>query len=531
MGGIRARARTTAGIAIIAGALLCGAAAGAVPAFAAASGPIVVDEDFRGATTIDGFQAYGSACLTGAPTVLATPVGLHPVLGCPAPGPAAPPNDAAPDGFLRLTDRLNDQAGAVLYDVPIPATQGVEITFEQWQYGSNTIAAADGIAFFLVDGETTLDAPGAFGGSLGYAQKEPGFEPNPPFLPGVEGGYLGIGLDVLGNFFGDWERRGDGCEVRSPSGEAFYNPAPGENMVTVRGPGDGTQGYCFLTATADQFTTTGPWTSTLPGELHGPAPDLTGATPAEAAALLEPTRRTVTVHISPAPDPQVTVSIDFNDGAGSVQVLEFAAPQPAPASYKFGFSASTGLFNDVHLIRNVVVQAVDPLVQLQLTKTVDDSRSYTPGEVADYTYDVANLSTIPVADLVIDDDRISGIVCDAQELAPAGEPGDTTVCRGSYTVTEADADAGSVTNVATATAQAPGGPVISPPATATITVIPGATPTPTPTPTPTAPATAPPAPPGAAGLPATGFPLAPALAGGIALLVIGAGLRRRRSRA
>lgn len=444
------------------------------PAFAAAAGPVLVDEDFRGATVIDGFQAYGSACITGAPTVLATPVGSHPVLGCPAPSPAAPPNGADPDGFLRLTDRLTDQAGAALYDVPIPATQGVEITFEQWQYGSDSLVPADGIAFFLVDGATTLDAPGAFGGSLGYAQKEPGFEVDPPFLPGVEGGYLGIGLDVLGNYFGDWERRGDGCEVRSPSGEAFYAPAPGENMVTVRGPGNGTEGYCFLTATADQLSTTGPWTSTLPGDLHGPAPDLTGADPAQAAVLLEPTRRTVTVQISPAPDPQVTVSIDFNDGAGMQQVLDFAAPQPTPPTYKFGFSASTGLFTDVHLIRNVVVQAIDPLAQLGLTKLVDDSKTYASGDVVDYTYEVLNTSAVAITDVAVVDDRIAGVTCEASELAPAGQAGDSTVCHGTYTVTDADAAAGSVTNVATAGGLAGTAPVTSAPVSATIVVGAGA---------------------------------------------------------
>ncbi|MGH3704231.1 MAG: DUF7507 domain-containing protein [Agromyces sp.] len=475
------------------------------PAFAAASGPVLVDEDFRGATVIDGFQAFGSACLTGAPTVLATPVGTHPVLSCPAPSAAAPPNVAAPDGFLRLTDRLNDQAGAALYDVPIPATQGVEITFEQWQYGSDSIVPADGIAFFLVDGATSLDAPGAFGGSLGYAQKEPGFEVDPPFLPGVEGGYLGIGLDVLGNYFGDWERRGDGCAQRSPSGEAFYNPAPGENMVTVRGPGDGTEGYCFLTATADQFTTTGPWTSTLPGELHGPTPDLTGATPAEASALLEPTRRTVTVQISPAPDPQVTVSIDFNDGAGMQQVLDFAAPQPTPATYKFGFSASTGLFTDVHLIRNVVVQAVDPIAGLELTKLVDDSKAYASGDVVDYTYEVVNTSAVEITDLAIIDDRIAAVTCEASTLAPAGQTGDSTVCHAADTVTDADAAAGSVTNVATATGLAGTAPVTSGPATATIAV--GSK---------------------AAALPPTGFPALPLLVAGLAALAGGGILLRRR---
>ncbi|MDL4776822.1 hypothetical protein QP090_32105 [Actinomadura xylanilytica] len=82
---------------------------------------------------------------------------------------------------------------------------------------------------------------------------------------------------------------------------------PGPNMVTVRGPGNGTTGYCWLDATTDNMTTTGPWTSTLPGRLQG---DLTqipaDATPEQAEALLEPVKRTVHVVVSPAPNPVVT---------------------------------------------------------------------------------------------------------------------------------------------------------------------------------------------------------------------------------
>jgi hypothetical protein len=151
------------------------------------------------------------------------------------------------------------------------------VTFEQWQYGNNpAFPPADGISFFLTDGAAELTRPGAFGGSLGYAQKLPDDDPANPFLPGVDNGYLGTGLDVLGNYFGDWEHRGYGRVPLSPAGTIFRVPAPGPNMVTVRGPGDGTVGYCWLTATTSNFTTTPPWPSTLPGQLQGTLTSISG---------------------------------------------------------------------------------------------------------------------------------------------------------------------------------------------------------------------------------------------------------------
>jgi hypothetical protein len=88
-----------------------------------------------------------------------------------------------------LTDASNDQAGAVLYGTQIPSAEGIEISFQQWQYGGGS-PPADGISFVLVDGSTTLTAPGAFGGSLGFAQKLPNNDPAQTFIPGVAGGYL-----------------------------------------------------------------------------------------------------------------------------------------------------------------------------------------------------------------------------------------------------------------------------------------------------------------------------------------------------
>ncbi|MGW1036335.1 DUF7507 domain-containing protein [Streptomyces antibioticus] len=430
----------------------------------------LVDETFTGASADAGFEAFGPACLTGAPQAPAPGPGTHPLGGCPAgaTGPV-PPDNAAPNGYLRLTDASNDQSAAVLYNHALPANQGLVTTFDQWQYGGTTNPPADGISFFLIDGAASLTAPGAFGGSLGYAQKLPNDDPNATFLPGVNRGYVGVGLDVLGNYFGDWEHRGNGCADGSPAGTPFRIPAPGANMVTLRGPGDGIEGYCFLDATTSNFTTTGPWPSTLPGQLHGPTTTVP-ADPEDAEDALEVSRRTVTVEISPAPSPVITVSIDFHDGNGTQQVLSTPAPQPVPATYKFGFAASTGLFTDVHLIRNLTVHPAAALPQLNLVKQVSQDppleTPLTPGTQVPYEYVVTNSGTVPVTDVTVTDDRVTGITCPQTTLAVGG----TTTCTGTYTVTAADATAGSVTNTATAQGQAGTTPVESPPDDVTLPV-------------------------------------------------------------
>ncbi|MEV5198796.1 hypothetical protein [Streptomyces sp. NPDC053720] len=446
-----------------------------LPGQTAAAQPVgvpLVDETFTGADAIAGFEAFGPACLTGAPEAPAPGPGTHPLTGCPAgaTGPV-PPNNAAPHGYLRLTDASNDQSAAVLYNHALPANQGLVTTFEQWQYGGNTNPPADGISFFLIDGAASLTSPGAFGGSLGYAQKLPDDDPAATFLPGVNRGYLGVGLDVLGNYFGDWEHRGNGCANRSPAGTSFRIPAPGANMVTLRGPGDGTEGYCFLDATTSNFSTTGPWPSTLPGQLQGPTTSVPPtSTPQEAEALLEPSRRTVTVEVSPSPNPVVTVSIDFHDGNGTQQVLSTPAPQPVPSTYKFGFAASTGLFTDVHLIRNLSVHPAAALPRLNLVKQVSQEpplpTPVTPGTKVPYEYVVTNSGNVPLTNVNVTDDRVSGIMCPKNTLAV----GETMTCTGSYTVTQADGEAGSVTNTATAHGSDNGTRIDSPPDDVTLEV-------------------------------------------------------------
>ncbi|MFF6791210.1 hypothetical protein ACFY9C_19295 [Streptomyces filamentosus] len=475
--GRRSRAPRLAALATALGLLTAGQAAGTAaqadpaprPAAPRAGAPLL-SETFTGATADPRFTAVGAACLTGAPAA-PEESGNRPLAGCPTPGTGpVPPQNGAPHGYLRLTDSSNDQSGAVLFDQALPAGNGLDVTFDQWQYGSTTPnAPADGISFFLVNGDVSLTRPGAFGGSLGYAQKLPDDDPHLAFLPGVDRGYLGVGLDVLGNFFGDWEHRGDGCPTRSPAGTGFRVPAPGENKVTVRGPGDGTVGYCFLTSTTSNLGTTPPWPSTLPGTLQGPLTTLPpGATPAQAETLLEPSRRRVNVHLTPAPSPVLTVSLDFNDGQGMRQVLQTPAPEPVPSTYKFGFAGSTGLFTDVHLIRNVSVSTEQPLPALNLVKQVHEPR---PGELVagttlDYDFVVTNSGTVPVNDLAVSDPTVGDIDCPVTVL----RPGRTVTCTGSYRITAADVARGHVTNTARATGTSDGDPVTSPDSTVEVPI-------------------------------------------------------------
>ncbi|MFI0368841.1 hypothetical protein ACH35V_13225 [Actinomadura sp. 1N219] len=327
-------------------------------------GSVLVEEAFTGVTADSRFIGYGAACLTGARRgKVEAEAENHPLRGCRLdPVGPVPPGGAAPRGYLQLTDAHPEVTGAALFDSPIPARGGLEVVFEQWQYGNTTRSPADGISFFLTDGARRLSTPGAFGGSLGYAQKLPGGDPDAQFVPGVDGGYLGIGLDVLGEYFGDGEGRGNGCERRSPAGTSFRLPAPGPNIVTARGPGNGVTGYCLLAATTTNKRTTGPWPSSLPGRLHGTLRTMPAEiTPTRAERLLEPVKRVVRVAVPSGRDPVVTVDIDFRDGNGFKRVLRFPAPEPMPETFKFGFAASTGPLTDVQLIRRVVVRSMPPV--------------------------------------------------------------------------------------------------------------------------------------------------------------------------
>ncbi|MBD5785634.1 DUF11 domain-containing protein [Cellulosimicrobium terreum] len=452
-GTTRRRRALAAGLAVLLGSVGLALSPPSTPAAVADppdTGSMIVDETFQGSSVTDpAWQVLGSACLTGRPATGGT--GVVPSCAAHRVGPV--PAMGVTPGYLQLTDAQGNQAGSLLYNRPIPASAGISLTFEQFQYGGN---GADGIGVYLVDGATNLDATGGLGGSLGYAQR--GGE------PGVQGGYVGVGLDAYGNYYGDGEDRGRSC----PAGQQSPQRAEGANapnIITVRGPGAGLDGYCWQGATV--VSAVARPQSTLAGTLR-----VNTQSPAAAS-------RMVNVQITPAPDPRIIVEVQYSAGGPWVRELDIAAPPNPPSTYKIGLSASTGGSNDVHLVRTATVASILPLAELELAKQIDRAGTPLPpvvtvGTQVPYLYTVTNAGQETITNMTIDDDRLPGagaVTCDATTLAPAPAATSTTVCHATYTVTAADVAAGSVTNTAVAAGVAGTTPVESNEATTTLPLV------------------------------------------------------------
>lgn len=115
----------------------------------------------------------------------------------------------------------------------------------------------------------------------------------------------------------------------------------------------------------------------------------------------------------------------------------------------------------------------EPDPSLTVVKTVSASAggSFTAGETLTYSFAVSNTGNVRLNDVAIDDrefsgtGELSGITC----LSTALAVGAAETCTATYTVTQADVDAGGITNTATANGTPPGGdPVPSDPSTVTV---------------------------------------------------------------
>jgi MSHA biogenesis protein MshQ len=130
---------------------------------------------------------------------------------------------------LRLTDAQSTESTFATLQRLFPAAGNkVVVEFEHFAYGGT---GADGMGIVLSDAGQPPIA-GAFGGSLGYAQKRAD-QGGDTTHPGFVGGWLGVALDELGNFSAPTEGRNGGPGVRAQS-------------VAVRGSGAGYTGYAYL---------------------------------------------------------------------------------------------------------------------------------------------------------------------------------------------------------------------------------------------------------------------------------------------
>ena len=146
--------------------------------------------------------------------------------------------------------------------------------------------------------------------------------------------------------------------------------------------------------------------------------------------------------------------------------------------------------------------SVDTNPSLTMTKSVDKGEliddAAVPGAVLEYSFTVENTGDVTLTDVSIDD-MLDGVrdlsidwdaSSDAGTVAGALSPGETVPATASYDVTQADIDAGIVTNRAVAHGTDGGDAVTSNEATATTIIrAPEPDPTPEPEPTPTDPTT------------------------------------------
>jgi uncharacterized repeat protein (TIGR01451 family) len=104
--------------------------------------------------------------------------------------------------------------------------------------------------------------------------------------------------------------------------------------------------------------------------------------------------------------------------------------------------------------------------QLTLAKVADPTTYNAVGAVIAYSYKVTNSGNVTLTGPITVTDNKATVTCPATAtLAPAA----SITCTASYTITQADLDAGSVTNIATAHASFGEGKVDSNQATATVT--------------------------------------------------------------
>jgi hypothetical protein len=223
--------------------------------------------------------------------------------------------DPEGSGWLRLTRDAVWQSSFVHYTGQeenwkgIPTKWGLvfEFDFVIWRAGSSH--PGDGFALVIFDANVE-PSPGAYGGSLGYAQRSVNDEAP---VPGLAGGVVGIGFDAFG-----WFSRANEGRVLGP-GER-------KDSVAIRGSvgrdSEGNEnrhaGYAWQAGTAAGL----------------PNFSKTSATSREAA----------TIHAVRITIPTTQrITIEWHQGDGNWQpVLEHNCTLVCPEFIKFGFTAGHG---------------------------------------------------------------------------------------------------------------------------------------------------------------------------------------------
>ena len=104
--------------------------------------------------------------------------------------------------------------------------------------------------------------------------------------------------------------------------------------------------------------------------------------------------------------------------------------------------------------------------RLSVAKSTTKPSITTPGESINYTFTVTNTGNVTISSPTVTDPILTAVTCPSAPL----DPGQSATCTGTDTVTQADLDAGSVVNQATASGTTPSGASLPPVGSNTVTV-------------------------------------------------------------
>ena len=227
---------------------------------------------------------------------------------------------------LMLTKNDKNIATGVTLSGKFPANNNyIVIEFEHNAYGNNG-GGADGVTVALADAsvvdplieENVSDIAGAYGGSLGYAQRNG--------IHGFKGGWLGIGLDEYGNYSNPTEGRIGG-------------PGMKKDAIAIRGhwdENDESNGYEYINGT----------------ETLDPGIDATVAKKYKYKISIDTRNSTQ----------KIKVERDIKDGNGYQIIIGwFDASQNGatpPQNFKLSFTGSTGGVKNYHSIDDLNIGAV-----------------------------------------------------------------------------------------------------------------------------------------------------------------------------
>jgi uncharacterized repeat protein (TIGR01451 family) len=163
---------------------------------------------------------------------------------------------------------------------------------------------------------------------------------------------------------------------------------------------------------------------------------------------------TATVGVTSPGTGTPTGTVSFSGGSGPLcpaAALSLASPDTATCTTNYaggaqGDTVTASYGGDSNYAGSSGSTSVSIGSALTLTKATTTPAYGAAGDTLDYTYLVTNDGPDTLSSVVVDDDLIPSVSCPQPSL----DAGASETCTGSYTVTQADVDNGSVTNTATA---------------------------------------------------------------------------------